>query len=60
MTGPTIPLYVRLPAALHARLMEAANAGESWKRKGAIQRVVIGALEKALPAATAPKKGKGK
>lgn len=58
---PTIPLYVRLPATLHERLMLAAAEGESWKRKGAIQRLVIAALDKALPAAgPTPKKGKGK
>lgn len=60
MTGPTVALYVRLPADLHARLMEAVNAREPWKRKGAIQSIVIDSLDKALAPTSAPKAKKGR
>jgi len=59
MNGPTIALYVRIPAALHGRLMAKVAEGESWKRRGGIQRLVIGALEAALPVASTSKKKKG-
>lgn len=63
MNGPTMALYVRIPAELHERLMAKASEGQSWKRRGAIQRLVIGALEAALSAPVAAKparKGKSK
>lgn len=61
MNGPTMALYVRIPAELHERLMAKASEGKTWKHRGAIQRLVIGALEAALPAAAKPaKKGKSK
>jgi len=60
----TTALYVRIPAELHERVREAANHGERWRRKGALQAFVIAALEAAAPAPNAPaikttKKGKG-
>jgi hypothetical protein len=40
----TMALYVRIPEELHRRLHERANEGDSWRRRGGLQRVVIGAL----------------
>lgn len=55
-SGPTVALYVRIPAELDARVRAAADEGRGYRSKGALQAFVIRALEAAAPAPVATKK----